>query len=352
MTEQWLIEAGLSLMPRGTSLAGSLGILTNVRFHPCTHRLSRESARKIRRWRSRPVGLGRRQRPALRRDLTWLRPHREEPRKPSIQELYRLLAGAKDEPYQAQAMGDLPEGKASDPLGGLSRKKRVWADGGSTTLFIRGGFHPDMAREMYTLSSEVLLGKSAKSLLWGQHYAMVLMDRVRDAGQVEEIRASATPEAVATAEQRASDLETEATRLRSKVKAAKEQNDGLQVHLKAARAEVRLAKGETLTLTHKLDEARVEVRTASEALADEIRQRSKKDRKLIEDYNKSKGFELELTRTGQVTYEYGYHITLARFRVRYPDLEVAEDPFASFPEDLGINMPEERQTVGVNVVMP
>ncbi|THU50168.1 hypothetical protein C4D60_Mb06t17260 [Musa balbisiana] len=257
-------------------------------------------------------------------------------------------------------MGDLPKGEASDPLvarwGGLSHEERIWVDGDSAALFIRGGHHPDMARELYTSSSEVLLGKSAKSLLWGQHYAMALMDRVCNAGRVignlsdhnaelrrkiEEIRAGAAPEAMAAAEQRASDLEAEAMHLRFELKVAKEHNNGLQVHLKAAQAEVRLAKGETLALSQKLDEARVEARAASKTLADEICQRPEKDRKLIEDYKKSKGFKLGLTRTGQVTYEYGYQITLTRFRVRYPDLEVAEDPFASFPEDLGIDMPEE-----------
>ncbi|THU51122.1 hypothetical protein C4D60_Mb06t27700 [Musa balbisiana] len=96
-----------------------------------------------------------------------------------------------------------------------------------------------------------------------------------------------------------------------------------------------------LALSLKLDEARAETRAASEALADEIHQRLEKDRKLIEAYKKSKGFELGLTQTGQVTYEYGYQIALARFRARYPDLEVAEDPFASYPEDLGVDMPEE-----------
>ncbi|THU60413.1 hypothetical protein C4D60_Mb07t12440 [Musa balbisiana] len=134
---------------------------------------------------------------------------------------------------------------------------------------------------------------------------MALMDRVRDVGrvidslcdrnaelrkQVEEIRASAAPEAVAAAEQRASDLEAEATRLRSELK-----NDGLLVHLKAAWAEVRLVKGETLTLSQKLDKACAEARAASKTLAEEIRQRPEKDRKLIEDYKKSQGFELGLT---------------------------------------------------------
>ena len=70
-----------------------------------------------------------------------------------------------DEPYQVRAMEDLPKGEASDPLvarwGGLSRGDRIWADRDSAALFVRGGLHPNMARELYTMSSEVLLGKSA-----------------------------------------------------------------------------------------------------------------------------------------------------------------------------------------------
>ncbi|THU52135.1 hypothetical protein C4D60_Mb10t00810 [Musa balbisiana] len=111
--------------------------------------------------------------------------------------------------------------------------------------------------------------------------------------------------------------------------------------MKAARAEVRLVKGETLMLSQNLDEARADARATSESLADEIRQCPEKDRKLIEDYKKSRGFELGLTWMGQVTYEYGYRIALACFRACYPDLEVVEDPFASFPEDLGVDMPKD-----------
>ncbi|THU57026.1 hypothetical protein C4D60_Mb11t23430 [Musa balbisiana] len=38
------------------------------------------------------------------------------PREPSIRELCRLSSGSKDEPYQVRAMADLLEGEASDPL--------------------------------------------------------------------------------------------------------------------------------------------------------------------------------------------------------------------------------------------
>ena len=65
-------------------------------------------------------------------------------------------------------VGEIPTGEASDPLvarwGGLSRGDKVWAGGESFAAFLRGALHPDMARDLYTLPSEALLGKSAKSL--------------------------------------------------------------------------------------------------------------------------------------------------------------------------------------------
>ncbi|THU50435.1 hypothetical protein C4D60_Mb06t20200 [Musa balbisiana] len=194
-----------------------------------------------------------------------------------------------------------------------------------------------MARDLYSLPSEVLLSRSAKSLLWGNHYVVALMDRVRDAGrviailggrnaelrkQLDEARAKGSPEAVAAAEQRASDLDAEAS---------EEQSTELQTRLKAFVAEARSARGDSLELIRRLEGARAKAREASEALDAEIRQRLAKDKKLLEDYKGSSGFQLGLVRTGRVSYEYGYRIALARFKARHPDLEVAEDPFDSFP---------------------
>uniref|UniRef100_A0A804K6Z6 Uncharacterized protein n=1 Tax=Musa acuminata subsp. malaccensis TaxID=214687 RepID=A0A804K6Z6_MUSAM len=163
------------------------------------------------------------------------------PREPSIRDLCHLPAGAQDEPYQARVMGGLPEGQPFDPLlawwAGLTRGTRVWVDGEAAASFARGRLHPDMAPDLYTVPSDVLLGKSAKSLLWSHHYTTVLMDRVRDASralgvlsdrnaelrrQLEEVRAGAAPEAVAAAEQRASDLEAEVSRLSSTSRAAEQ----------------------------------------------------------------------------------------------------------------------------------
>ncbi|RWW44304.1 hypothetical protein BHE74_00049945 [Ensete ventricosum] len=55
----------------------------------------------------------------------------------------------------------------------------------------------------------------------------------------------------------------------------------------------------------------------------------------------SLGFKEGLKRMGRVTYEYGYQVALARFRARYPDANIEEDPFTIHPEDDLV--PMERQ---------
>ncbi|THU58318.1 hypothetical protein C4D60_Mb03t12940 [Musa balbisiana] len=362
MTEAWLVEAGLSLAPREmvnlVAVRGGRSSSTTSSRHPAEPRIGGKEA---------PVELeaSRPQKKAKTVVVKKPDPPATRPR-------------AQNESYQARVMGELSEGRPSDPLvaqwAGLTR---VWADGDASAMFVRGGLHPDMARELYTMPSDVLLGKSAKSLLWGHHYTMALADCVRDAGraldilidcndelrwQIEEIHTGAAPEAVAVAEQRASDLEAEAmrlkseiqaieqraldlevegTRLKSEVKAAEEQNKELQVFLRTTRTEVHLARKEAVVLTKKLEEARREAKAAIEALATETQLRPEKDKKLIEDYKESSGFQLDLVQSGQVTYEYGCRIALARFKVHHPGLEVEENPFASCPEDPSVDMPDD-----------
>ncbi|RZS08554.1 hypothetical protein BHM03_00039542 [Ensete ventricosum] len=44
---------------------------------------------------------------------------------------------------------------------------------------------------------------------------------------------------------------------------------------------------------------------------------------------------------GQVSYKYEYQVALAHFRVRFPKLEVEEDPYATLPEDDDVSMEVE-----------
>ena len=60
----------------------------------------------------------------------------------------------------------------------------------------------------------------------------------------------------------------------------------------------------------------------------------KKIKEAIVEYKKSPEFELGLQRSGQVTYEFRYRVAFARFRVRYPDLELELNPFADLPKTL------------------
>nr|XP_018683052.1 PREDICTED: uncharacterized protein LOC108953127 [Musa acuminata subsp. malaccensis] len=281
------------------------------------------------------------------------------PRPVSVRDLCRLPAGD-GEPFLTRLASEIPLAESGEPLvarwEGLSRGDRVWARGDPSAAFLRGALHPDMARDLYILPSDALLNKSAQSLVWGLHYATTLMDRVRDVGrvigglanrnaelvrQVEEVRAGAGPEAVAAAEQRAADLEAEAARLRSELEASKKANEGLQKTIRVERTELRLVKTEASALSKKLEEAKVEARTASETLAEEARLRPVKDKELLEAYKKSEGFKLRLTRTGRVSFEYGYRIATSRFRARHPGLEVEENPFAPHLEDQGVDMLEE-----------
>ncbi|XP_064953622.1 uncharacterized protein LOC135606519 [Musa acuminata AAA Group] len=206
---------------------------------------------------------------------------------------------------------------------------------------------------------------------------MVLADRVRDAGrtlgilcdrnaelrkQLDEVRAGAALEVVAAAEQCSSELEAEVTRLKSEatvadqrtsaleaevlrlkseVKAAEEEKEGLQGLLKVTRTEARLARNKVVTLTENLEGALAEAKGASEALAAKRDRRLEKDKEIIEGYKQASGFQLGLVQSGEVTYEYGYQIALGRFKTRYPELEVEVDPFASHPEDLDVDMPDE-----------
>ncbi|RZR77817.1 hypothetical protein BHM03_00003016 [Ensete ventricosum] len=47
----------------------------------------------------------------------------------------------------------------------------------------------------------------------------------------------------------------------------------------------------------------------------------------------SRSFKFSLEKIDQVSYELGYRVTLTRFRVKYPQLTIKEDPYATLPED-------------------
>ncbi|RWV94478.1 hypothetical protein GW17_00042979 [Ensete ventricosum] len=86
--------------------------------------------------------------------------------------------------------------------------------------FELGVLHPQLAKELYVLPSEVLIAQATKQIVLGHHYQMALLDRVHDIGQlvtimdhnaanlqqeIENLKSGSGPKQVATAEERANE---------------------------------------------------------------------------------------------------------------------------------------------------
>ncbi|THU54597.1 hypothetical protein C4D60_Mb10t26790 [Musa balbisiana] len=136
----------------------------------------------------------------------------------SMRDLCRVRPRAAGEPFQALSKVDLPMGEPGAPYASrwatLKADSRIWADGSAAQEFSRGALHPVLAKELYCSSSVVLMDRAARSLVWGQHYTMALIDRVYDVGrvierlldansnlcqEVEELKNRPDPEAIAAA---------------------------------------------------------------------------------------------------------------------------------------------------------
>ncbi|RWW35688.1 hypothetical protein BHE74_00059349 [Ensete ventricosum] len=63
-----------------------------------------------------------------------------------------------------------------------------------------------------------------------------------------------------------------------------------------------------------------------------------KGSKAVATYKASQGFELGLEKMGQVSYEFGYRVTLERLRGKHPEIEIEQDPFAECPEDTSVGI--------------
>ncbi|RWV81944.1 hypothetical protein GW17_00056596 [Ensete ventricosum] len=129
---------------------------------------------------------------------------------------------------------------------GLKNSTKVWNDSSAAEEFERGLLQPQLARELYMVPSEVLLARAAKEMLLvssqtlsryckfsfcralinycsvqSQHFQMALFDRVHDASrlitfmdyrisqlqqELDTLKSGRGPEAIAKAEERASEL--------------------------------------------------------------------------------------------------------------------------------------------------
>ncbi|RZR91479.1 hypothetical protein BHM03_00019613 [Ensete ventricosum] len=182
---------------------------------------------------------------------------------------------------------------------------------------------------------------------------IALFDRVHDAGrlitfidycishlqqEINTLKFGGVSEAVAKAEEHASELEQELE------KTKRERDKALQ-RLEASEKELNEVRSNLTEIQRLLKEAWVKARKMDDELLQSVKAlenaRAELPRQAVDHYKESVGFKEGLKRMGRVTYEYGYLVALPRFRALHSDSEVEEDPFTIRPEDDLV--PMERQ---------
>ncbi|RRT33787.1 hypothetical protein B296_00026684 [Ensete ventricosum] len=197
---------------------------------------------------------------------------------------------------------------------GLKNSTKIWNDSSVAEEFERRLLHPQLARELYMLPSEVLLPRAAKE--------MVL--------ELDALKSGGGPEAITKAEERASELE-------QKLGKTKQERDEAFQRLEASEKELIEVQSNLAEIQRLLKEARVRARKMNDELLQSMKAlesaRSELPKQAVDLYKESTGFKEGLKPMGRVTYEYGYRVALARFRALHPNSEVEEDPFTIHLED-------------------
>ncbi|RRT78333.1 hypothetical protein B296_00001263 [Ensete ventricosum] len=270
----------------------------------------------------------------------------------SMKDLFKTKVHKDNVGYYALHMSDLahqdPEKEMQPRWEGLKNSIKVWNDPSVAEEFKRGLLHSQLAQELYTLPSEVLLARATNVMV-----LMALFDRVHDADllitfmdyrishlqqEIDALKSGGGPEAVAKAEERAFELEKELE------KTKRERDEALQ-RLEASDRELNEVRSNLSEIQRLPKEARVRARKMDDELLQSVKAlenaRAELPRQAVDHYKESAGFKEVLKRMGRVTYEYGYRVALARFRSLHPDSEVQEDPFTIRLEDDSV--PMERQ---------
>ncbi|RZS27212.1 hypothetical protein BHM03_00060640 [Ensete ventricosum] len=155
--------------------------------------------------------------------------------------------GASSVHHRPRSMKDLFKTKVhKDDAGarwrGLKNSTKIWNDLSVTKEFERGLLYPQLARELYTPSSEVLLARDAKE--------MVMLDALKSGGGSE---------AVAKAEERASELEQELGK-------TKRERDEVLQRLEASEKELTEVRSNLAEIQMLLKEAQVRARKIDDEL--------------------------------------------------------------------------------------
>ncbi|RRT70698.1 hypothetical protein B296_00001749 [Ensete ventricosum] len=221
----------------------------------------------------------------------------------SMKDLCQTKVRKDDAGYYALYISDLahqdPDKEMQARWEKLKNSTKIWNDLSIAEEFERGLLHPQLVQELYTLLSEVLLARAAKE--------MVLLEK--------------------------------------KLEKMKRERDEVLQWLETSDKELNEARGDLFEAQRQLKEARVRARKMDDELLQSMKDlestRVELPKWTINDYKESAGFKESLKRMGQVAYEYGYRVVLARFRSLHSDLEIEEDPFTIKPEDDSV--PMERQ---------
>ncbi|RRT32023.1 hypothetical protein B296_00050369 [Ensete ventricosum] len=275
----------------------------------------------------------------------------------SMKDLFKTKVHKGDTGYYALLMSDLGhqdlEKEMKARWKGLKNLTKVWNNSSVTEEFERGLLHPQLARELYTLPSEVLMARAAKEIVLSQHFQMTLFDRDHDAGrlitfmdyrvkqlqeELDALKSRGGPEVVAEPEKHTSELREELEKI-------KREKAGELLRREASEKELLEIRGHLGDAQQLLREARTRARRMDDELLQVVKDlesaRAELPRQSVIQYKESLGFKEGLKRMGRVTYEYRYRVALARFRARHPDVDVEEDSFTIHPEDDLV--PMERQ---------
>ncbi|RWW62739.1 hypothetical protein BHE74_00030116 [Ensete ventricosum] len=196
----------------------------------------------------------------------------------SVRELCSASAEVDGRDYHAIRMCNLLEQASDAPLEPdlrpLTHGMPVWQRGEASATYIRGMLIPRLATDLYTLPSEVLMDGATK--------AMVLVTLVEANGRRALVEA---------------DLEVaraESTSIERQLADLRERLDDSEGQLRGARAQV-----------HQMETELLDLARSKKALREDLQ------KKAVEDYKKSPGFEIGLVRMGRVSLEYGYQLVLA-----------------------------------------
>ncbi|RWW36738.1 hypothetical protein BHE74_00058215 [Ensete ventricosum] len=196
----------------------------------------------------------------------------------SMKDLFKTKVQKGDAGYYTLQMSDLghqdPDKEMKARWRGLKNSTEVWNDSSAAEEFERGLLHPQLAQELYMLPSKVLLARAAKE--------MVLVTGTRCP------KVWRGPEAVAKAEERASELEQELE------KTKRERDEALQ-RLEASEKELNEVWSNLAEIQRLLKEARVRARKMDDELLQAVKAlenaRVELPRQAIDRYKESADFK-------------------------------------------------------------